>query len=469
MAGKIFINYRRDDSAPNALSIAQYLERAYGSRNVFIDVDRIRSGDNFITVLDQRLAVCSVLLAIIGPRWLEARDDQGNRRLEDPDDWVRTEIERALRRGIKVIPVLVGGATLPQQAALPDGLKPLLKSQAAVVGTNNFRHEMAGLSSDIGTIVGPDRRPLILAGLAGCGALALGFLAYQFGFSSSHPGATGNLAPLGSPASFEAQLSTKCRSDLETWRSASAIGAFAMASNGGCGFISDATKLNAARAAALDACKKQGSDCRVAEIIEGDWTPNKKCEAEFDTWKSAPPAKAFAVARSGHCAAVSGKIKMEDAKSEATVACERTAGDCRVHDVDPGNWVPGAGCDKELEDWRKKGADRAFAVARNGQCASSWDYENAEVARKEAISECEASGSECKITEIYEGNWEINDECKADAVKWQQMRGRGSFAVGQSGSCGWSFSWSSVSQADSRAMEECEKQKGVNCKIIGRR
>jgi Domain of unknown function (DUF4189) len=146
-----------------------------------------------------------------------------------------------------------------------------------------------------------------------------------------------------------------------------------------------------------------------------------------------------------------------------------SAGDCRVQDVDPGNWVPGEGCDKELEDWRKKGAVRAFAVARNGQCASSWDYENAEVARKEAISECEASGSECKITEIYEGNWEINDECKGIAVKWQAMRGRGSFAVGQSGSCGYSYSWPNVSQADSRAIEECEKQKGINCKIIGRR
>jgi Domain of unknown function (DUF4189) len=323
---------------------------------------------------------------------------------------------------------------------------------------------MAGLSSDIRTIVGPDRRPMLMAGLAGAGALVLGYLVYQLGFASSsqHSG-----TPSG--ASFEAQLSAKCRADLETWRSASAIGAFAVASNGGCGFVSEATKLNAARSAAVEACKAQGADCRIAEVNEGDWTLNKKCEGELNKWKAEAPAKAFAVARSGHCAAVSDKIKLEDAKSEATLACERAAGDCRVLDLDPGDWVPREDCDKDLQEWRKKGAVRAFAVARNGECASSWDYDNADEASKHAISECENNGSECKVTEVYEGNWEINDECKADAMKWQQLRGHGSFAVGQAGACGWSFNWSTVSQADSRAMEECEKQKGLNCKVVGRK
>jgi hypothetical protein len=468
MAGKIFINYRRDDSAPHAISIAQYLERTFGARNVFIDVDRIRSGDNFITVLDQRLAVCSVLLAIIGPNWLEARDGAGHRRLDDPDDWVRTEIERALKRGIKIIPVLIAGASLPTRDALPDSLKPLLQSQAAIVSINNFRHEMAGLSGDIRTIVGPDRRPLIIKGLAAAGALALALLAFKLGLSSLSP--TSGPTTVVTTTSFESLLSAKCRSALDTWRSASAIGAFAFASNGECGFASDATKKKAAQDTALDACKKQGSDCRIAEVIEGDWTMNKTCEAEFRTWKSAVPAKAFAVARSGHCVPVSGKGKADDAKSEASVECERTFGDCQIQGLDPGNWELREGCDKELEDWRQKGAVRAFAVARNGECASSWQYDNADQARKEALLECEGLGAECKITELYEGNWELDDECKADAVKWQQQyRGRGAFAVGQAGACGWSYSWSNTSQADSRALEECEKQKGISCKIIGRK
>src|SRR5262249_8797051 len=179
MAGGIFINYRRDDSAPNALSIAQYLERAFGGRNIFIDVDRIRPGDNFITVLDKRLAVCKVLLIIIGPKWLEAKDENGARRLDDPHDWVRTEIVRGLRRGIKVIPGLVGGAPLPTRDAFPDDMKPLLLSQAAIVSTNNFRHEMAGLASDIRQIVGPDRTRTLMMGAAAVGVLALAYGLYQ--------------------------------------------------------------------------------------------------------------------------------------------------------------------------------------------------------------------------------------------------------------------------------------------------
>jgi TIR domain/Domain of unknown function (DUF4189) len=461
MAGKIFVNYRRDDSAPHALSIAQYLERGFGARNVFIDVDRIRSGENFTTVLESRLAMCSVLLAVIGPKWLEARDEAGNRRLDDPHDWVRTEIVRALRRGIKVIPVLIAGASLPPRDALPDDLKPLLGNQAAIVSTNNFRHEMAGLASDIRTVVGPDRSRLVIAGLAAVGVLALGWIIYQFGLRSVPTQVT--------LASFEAQLNSQCRSDLESWRSKSAIGAFAVASNGGCGFISASTKLSTARAAAIEACKKQGSDCRIAEVTEGDWTLNKDCEAQFGKWKNELPAKAFAVARSGHCGSASGKVKIDDARSEATLQCERAAGDCRVQDADPGNWAMRDGCDKDLQEWRAKGAARAFAVARNGECASSWDYEDADAARKAALTECEALGSECKITETYEGNWELNEECKADAVNWTKLRGRGSFAVGRSGACGWSYSWGSSSQADSRALEECQKQKGVDCKIIARK
>ena len=98
MPGKIFINYRRDDSAPHALNIAQYMERIFGSRKVFIDIDRIQLGEQFETLLERRLSECTVMLAIIGPRWSEARDESGARRLDNPHDWVRLEIARALAR-----------------------------------------------------------------------------------------------------------------------------------------------------------------------------------------------------------------------------------------------------------------------------------------------------------------------------------------------------------------------------------
>jgi len=148
MRGKIFISYRRDDSASLALGICQFLERQFGRNNVFIDVD-MQAGAKFPDLLERRLGECKILLALIGPRWLDARDDAGNRRLDDPNDWVRLEIARALKRGITVIPVRVEGANLPKKSTSPADIQRLLDNQAAVVTTAGFSNEMAGLAHDI--------------------------------------------------------------------------------------------------------------------------------------------------------------------------------------------------------------------------------------------------------------------------------------------------------------------------------
>jgi hypothetical protein len=148
MANKIFVSYRREDSAGNALGISQYLEREFGRKNVFIDID-LRAGARFPIVLEQRLRECGVVLVLIGPHWLEARDADGNRRLDNSDDWVRLEISSALKREITVIPVLVGGATLPPKAALPADISGLLDHQAVSVSNTGFRSDMAGLVRDI--------------------------------------------------------------------------------------------------------------------------------------------------------------------------------------------------------------------------------------------------------------------------------------------------------------------------------
>ena len=87
-------------------------------------------------------------------------------------------------------------------------------------------------------------------------------------------------------------------------------------------------------------------------------------------------------------------------------------------------------------------------------------------ARDWALKECNQLGSECRVSEEYEGNYEINDECKPILAKWQQLRGRGAFAGGKTGACGYSYEYSSRSEADSRAIKECETNKGVNCKIL---
>ncbi|MEQ1696277.1 MAG: TIR domain-containing protein [Hyphomicrobiaceae bacterium] len=155
MPGKIFVNYRRDDSAAHALNVAQYLERTFGARNVFLDIDRMRAGQNFPDVLQDKLSACRVMIAVIGPSWLTLATDDGTRRIDDPEDWVRLEIAHALKRNIAVIPILVGGATLPKKSDLPDDLKPLLQRHIATITTNGFRNEMAGLTRDIKAIPQP--------------------------------------------------------------------------------------------------------------------------------------------------------------------------------------------------------------------------------------------------------------------------------------------------------------------------
>ena len=179
MSRKIFISYRRDDSAASAIGIGQYLEHEFGGKNVFVDVD-MRAGVKFPEVLEARLAECKVMLVLIGPGWLDARDDQGHRRLDNPDDWVRLEIAHALKRNITVIPVRINGAALPGRGALSEDVRGLLDHQSTSVTHASFRHDMAGLARDIRSIPTPRtwRRPVAIA--AGVVALiGIGFMIAQ--------------------------------------------------------------------------------------------------------------------------------------------------------------------------------------------------------------------------------------------------------------------------------------------------
>jgi TIR domain len=176
MSQKIFISYRRDDSAASAIGISQYLEHEFGGKNVFIDVD-MRAGAKFPQVLEARLAECKVMLVLIGPGWIDARDEQGHRRLDNPDDWVRLEIAHALKRNITVIPVQINRAALPARTALPEDIRGLLDRQSTSVTNASFRHDMAGLVRDIRAIPSPRtwRRPVAIA--AGVAVLiGIGFM-----------------------------------------------------------------------------------------------------------------------------------------------------------------------------------------------------------------------------------------------------------------------------------------------------
>ena len=125
MAGNVFISYRRDDSAGHAGRVHDRLEREFGRDLLFMDVDSVPLGVNFVNVLSGEVAKCDVLLAVIGPNWLSARDEDGNRRLDNPHDFVRIEIGAALQRNIPVIPILLDGAKVPKAKQLPKELEEL--------------------------------------------------------------------------------------------------------------------------------------------------------------------------------------------------------------------------------------------------------------------------------------------------------------------------------------------------------
>jgi TIR domain len=126
----VFISYRRDDSGGYAGRLFDVLAGRFGHDQMFMDLDDIHGGDNFAAVIDEKVGQCNVLLAVIGERWLTLKGQDGVRRLDVPGDFVRLEIAKALERGVRVVPVLVGGAAMPGAADLPEALQALTVHQA---------------------------------------------------------------------------------------------------------------------------------------------------------------------------------------------------------------------------------------------------------------------------------------------------------------------------------------------------
>jgi TIR domain/Sel1 repeat len=139
MNGKIFISYRRDDSSASAGRLYDRLSSHFGSTQIFMDVDNLDPGVDFVRKIEESVGSCDVLIAVIGKRWLISSDEEGKRRLDLPEDFVRVEIATALKRGIWVIPVLVDGALTPRAGDLPKNLRSLVRRQALTVSHDRFR------------------------------------------------------------------------------------------------------------------------------------------------------------------------------------------------------------------------------------------------------------------------------------------------------------------------------------------
>src|SRR6185436_17728712 len=156
MAGKIFVNYRRDDSIGMAGRLHDRLAHTFGRAKLFMDVDHIPAGTDFVAHLNSQVAECDVILVVIGPNWLGMKDESGERRLDNPDDFVAIEIAAALARDIRVIPVLVDGARMPKASELPESLNPLARRQAVDVRHTHFGHDAEALVARMREALGDD-------------------------------------------------------------------------------------------------------------------------------------------------------------------------------------------------------------------------------------------------------------------------------------------------------------------------
>ena len=157
----IFISYREKDSSGEAGRLVDSLKEYFLDHQIFMDIDKIEPGVDFTDAISHSLECCDVMLAIIGPRWMGEIGQSS--RIKNDDDWVRLEIATALKRNIRVVPVLVDGAELPTAEELPEDLQSLLKRQAYEISNKRWRYDtnelIKFLENNVGVI--PRRKEIV--------------------------------------------------------------------------------------------------------------------------------------------------------------------------------------------------------------------------------------------------------------------------------------------------------------------
>jgi hypothetical protein len=150
----VFVCYRREDTGPYARLLKEHLTERFPDVPVFMDTDSIEVGVDFAEAIEAALGSCVVLIALIGRGWLTATDDEGRRRLDDPDDYVLFEIRTAMERCVRVIPVLVDGAKAPRQRQLPAHLCKLARLNALEMSYDRFEYDESRLMAAIHRVLG---------------------------------------------------------------------------------------------------------------------------------------------------------------------------------------------------------------------------------------------------------------------------------------------------------------------------
>ena len=165
-SGGIFLSYRRDDAAPYARLLQYQLSERFPDAQVFMDLDSIEAGLDFAEVIRDAVDSSAVLVALIGRQWATVADEEGRRRLDDPDDYVRFEVQTALKRGVRVIPVLVDNARPLRQQQLPAELQKLARLNALELSYSRFQYDSDRLLdliqrvlAAVGDLAEAERRP----------------------------------------------------------------------------------------------------------------------------------------------------------------------------------------------------------------------------------------------------------------------------------------------------------------------
>jgi TIR domain len=146
LPGKIFISYRRDDVWGIAGRLMDSLSEYFGDGRVFRDIENIQGGANFESVLSETIGLADAMIVLIGPNWLNITNEAGQRRLDDPNDWVLHEISVALQQKLPVIPVLIEDTPMPRRHELPDSLKPLVRHNAVTISDKRWDYDVTRLA-----------------------------------------------------------------------------------------------------------------------------------------------------------------------------------------------------------------------------------------------------------------------------------------------------------------------------------
>lgn len=157
--GKIFISYRQSDTQSEASRLKEDLEEVFGEENVFFDIETLEPGLNFADAIEKTIRQSKVVLVLIGPDWADVKDDEGNLRIFQENDWVRREVAMALTmEDTRVIPVLLKKAILPKTNQLPDNIKSLAEKHSKEITISRWRYDVGMLIKSIEGVIPPIKK-----------------------------------------------------------------------------------------------------------------------------------------------------------------------------------------------------------------------------------------------------------------------------------------------------------------------